>query len=301
MVTGRRPFDGDSHLSVAGEDSERGSGAAERGSSRRSPPDVERAILRCLRKDPARRFQTMADLKVALEDLAADSRPPAAGRRRRRRRAVVAVAMAWAASCRRSSGRRVRRLETCAVPGRGEPLRAVPLTALPGVTRYPSFSPDGNQVAFSWTGPDGTIRTSTCSRSAPATTAPDEQSGQRLQPAVVARRPLDRLPAPAGGWTTERVAPRPATRRPGTQAGRHPAARVPARRDAGLVSGLELRRRHRFNRPASLMRCSSCRWSRARSGQLTSPPDALPTPIRRSRQMASGWSSAARSRRSPES
>ena len=29
--------------------------------------------MRCLRKDPARRYQTMADLKVALEDLATDS------------------------------------------------------------------------------------------------------------------------------------------------------------------------------------------------------------------------------------
>jgi eukaryotic-like serine/threonine-protein kinase len=35
------------------------------------------------------------------------------------------------------------------------PLRAVPLASLPGVTRSPSFSPDGNYVAFSWTGPDG--------------------------------------------------------------------------------------------------------------------------------------------------
>ena len=33
------------------------------------------------------------------------------------------------------------------------PLRAVPLTALPGVVRSPSFSPDGNHVAFTWTGP----------------------------------------------------------------------------------------------------------------------------------------------------
>src|SRR5579872_2588332 len=35
-----------------------------------------------------------------------------------------------------------------------ETIRAVPLTALPGVARYPSFSPDGNFVAFSWTGPN---------------------------------------------------------------------------------------------------------------------------------------------------
>ena len=33
-----------------------------------------------------------------------------------------------------------------------EPLRAVPLTTLPGAARYPSLSPDGSFVAFTWTG-----------------------------------------------------------------------------------------------------------------------------------------------------
>ena len=33
------------------------------------PHDLERVILRCLRKDPARRFQTMADLKVDLQEI----------------------------------------------------------------------------------------------------------------------------------------------------------------------------------------------------------------------------------------
>ena len=41
-------------------------------------PEVERTILRCLRKDPARRYQTMADLKVALEDLASEESSDAA-------------------------------------------------------------------------------------------------------------------------------------------------------------------------------------------------------------------------------
>ena len=36
-----------------------------------TPPELERIILRCLRKDPARRFQSMDDLKVALEELKA--------------------------------------------------------------------------------------------------------------------------------------------------------------------------------------------------------------------------------------
>jgi Tol biopolymer transport system component len=39
------------------------------------PRDVERVIARCLRKDPARRFQHMDDVRVWLEDLKQDSKP----------------------------------------------------------------------------------------------------------------------------------------------------------------------------------------------------------------------------------
>ena len=38
-----------------------------------TPPELARPIKRCLRKDPARRFQTMADLKVVLEELKEES------------------------------------------------------------------------------------------------------------------------------------------------------------------------------------------------------------------------------------
>jgi len=37
------------------------------------PRDVERVIARCLRKDPARRFQDMDDLRIALQELAEES------------------------------------------------------------------------------------------------------------------------------------------------------------------------------------------------------------------------------------
>lgn len=39
----------------------------------KAPHDLEKVVERCLRKDPDRRFQTMADLKVALEDLKEES------------------------------------------------------------------------------------------------------------------------------------------------------------------------------------------------------------------------------------
>jgi hypothetical protein len=37
------------------------------------PRELDRVIARCLRKNPERRFQTMADLKVALEELKEES------------------------------------------------------------------------------------------------------------------------------------------------------------------------------------------------------------------------------------
>jgi Tol biopolymer transport system component len=40
------------------------------------------------------------------------------------------------------------------------PPKAVPLTSLQGIVRFPSLSPDGTYVVFSWNGPRGTTRTS---------------------------------------------------------------------------------------------------------------------------------------------
>ena len=45
------------------------------------PSDLEKVILRCLRKDPDRRFQHIADVKVALQEIKEDSE---SGRRVRR-------------------------------------------------------------------------------------------------------------------------------------------------------------------------------------------------------------------------
>ncbi len=68
MITGKRAFMGDSKLSTLASVlhseplpmSQIGPGI---------PRDVERIISRCLRKDPQRRWQSIADVKVALEDV----------------------------------------------------------------------------------------------------------------------------------------------------------------------------------------------------------------------------------------
>ena len=151
MVTGRRAFEGTSMVSVLAkiinEDPPSPSG-----SGHPIPMDVERAVLRCLRKDPARRFQTMADLKVALEDLAVDSGTVSAGTPRaiRTRRWVPAAVVALIAAA--SGGGYVAWKTLAPIRSSAGNARAVPLTALPGMVRYPSFSPDGNQLVFTWNG-----------------------------------------------------------------------------------------------------------------------------------------------------
>ena len=160
MVTGRRPFAGDSNLSILAKILNEDPAPPSTISSVTN--DMERTILRCLRKDPGRRPQTMADLKVALQDLAADSvvapavaaqsgaaqsRGAHAGLRQsgRWRWMVVAVVLLIAAA----SLLLIQSLRSREKPAA---LRAVPLAALPGQVRSPSFSPDGNHVAFMWTG-----------------------------------------------------------------------------------------------------------------------------------------------------
>ncbi len=146
---GRKAFSGESRLSIlAGVNQEP---AAPSRLTTSVPPDVEKTVLPFLRKDLARRYQTMADAKVALEDLDSDSSgtaqrhvPPRSFAFSRRWAALFALAPVLAAavyfvvqSQRMSS----------------EPLRALPLTSLQGVVRSPSLSPDGNFVVFAWTGP----------------------------------------------------------------------------------------------------------------------------------------------------
>jgi len=72
MVTGRRAFHGDSKVStlsaILKEDPQPVSELVTD-----APHDLEKIIARCLRKDPDRRFQTMADLKIAMAELKEES------------------------------------------------------------------------------------------------------------------------------------------------------------------------------------------------------------------------------------
>ncbi len=148
MITGRVAFAGDSFLDIASaviRETQKPLSDA----GRDVPSELERIVARCLRKDPDRRFQTAADLKVALDELREETEsgersPAVPAPRRRWRRVLLAVALAagvatpalwWALSSERAPPARVA-------------MEVVPLTSDPGDEATPSLSPDGTQVVY---------------------------------------------------------------------------------------------------------------------------------------------------------
>lgn len=116
------------------------------------PKDLERIVTRCLRKNLVRRSQSMAEIKIALEELkeetesgASMSMAPAAQKAAHRWR-WMALAAAVLASGAALYSLLPRFRETRA------PLKEVPLTSYPGYQGQPALSPDGSQFAFVWDG-----------------------------------------------------------------------------------------------------------------------------------------------------
>jgi Tol biopolymer transport system component/tRNA A-37 threonylcarbamoyl transferase component Bud32 len=152
MVTGTRPFAGKSPADTLGE-VVRAQPKPLSGIVPGLPAELERVILRCLRKDPERRFQHMADVRVTLAELKEESESGAlaaakavAGRSRTRLWLSVVVALAVVTA---ASVWFLRRI----APSPPEPaLSSVPLTTYQGSEEMPTFSPEGNQVAFTWDG-----------------------------------------------------------------------------------------------------------------------------------------------------
>ncbi len=150
LLTRKHPFRRDTPAATLGaivETEPKPAGQLARG----LPHDIEKVVLRCLRKDPEKRFQSMADVELELEEAAAEldaagTDSQAASPRWRKRAWVVAAAAGLAllgvaaVLWLRSSGR--------ALP----PPRVVQLTSYPGTEIRPALSPDGRQVAFAWRG-----------------------------------------------------------------------------------------------------------------------------------------------------
>ncbi len=134
------------------------------------PPSVERVVSRCLRKDVTRRAQHASDIKLALEELQEEtssasvssasgssgsgaSAPVAAPapippRARGMTAPLVVVGLVVALAI---AGAMAMWWRPAPAPSAPTAFAPVPLTSLPGSENNPSFSPDGSQVAFTWT------------------------------------------------------------------------------------------------------------------------------------------------------
>lgn len=151
MISGKRAFEGDTAIatitailrdepkSLSDEISE-------------LPPEFERVVSRCLRKDPGRRFQTMADLRASLEDLRDDV--DSGVRSVIGRPVVKRRPWPWIAACAAVVSLIVAAVFSWTQWGSPEPVVVRPLTSIPGSLTSPAFSPDGKLVAFSWGGPE---------------------------------------------------------------------------------------------------------------------------------------------------
>ena len=155
MLTGERAFRGDSPASTMSailRDDPRPATAI----SVDLPREVERLLMRCLRKDPERRIQSAADLRVALFDLKEESdsgrlaaAPVSVPARRRMNPAYLALAVPVVLAAIAGAAWRYSKREPVAMPATAH---VRPLTAFEGVEDEPALSPDGKQVAFTWRG-----------------------------------------------------------------------------------------------------------------------------------------------------
>jgi len=150
MLTGRRAFEGETKAStmaaVIALDP-----ASPSGISRLLPAEVERTAMRCLRKDPQRRWQNMSDLKVALQDLKEDSESGklsavVAAPAPAHRRPWLVIALAAVAVLAAGGVTAWLLLKPAAAPPTARPER---ITFESRGAFLPAISPDGKLIAYS--------------------------------------------------------------------------------------------------------------------------------------------------------
>ena len=133
MVTGQAPFAGRTVPDTISEV------LSKEPAWERAPAEWRKLLNKCLAKDPRQRLRNIGDALALVEE-------SAAGRSKRRAIPwVAALVLLVALGCAAYWFLRESRTPQ-------EALQAMPLTAYPGSELYPSFSPDGNQVTFSWNG-----------------------------------------------------------------------------------------------------------------------------------------------------
>jgi serine/threonine protein kinase/Tol biopolymer transport system component len=141
MIGGRRAFGGQSNiatLSAILHDEPLSLSSL----SRRIPHELETIVDRCLRKDPASRFQNATELRLALEDIQVHGAQSGPANRR-----VIKLLLAVCTLTLAALGYAIARLGSVdSKPGAG--LVITRLTADSGLTANPAISPDGKIVVY---------------------------------------------------------------------------------------------------------------------------------------------------------
>jgi serine/threonine protein kinase len=113
------------------------------------PAEVQGIVGKLLSKEPAERYQNVAELLQAIDDLQAPDPPASVASSGATDRLLAAAAIALAVA----AGSLTVISQWSNEPAPITTAEASPLTSLAGREERPAFSPDGNQVAFSWNGP----------------------------------------------------------------------------------------------------------------------------------------------------
>jgi Tol biopolymer transport system component len=115
-----------------------------------TPASVRRLLERCLERDPKRRLRDIGEARIALSEpaLAQAQREAAARPESRRETKALWPALALAAALAFAAGYLLRRAPAPAPEAIGSDTTVRQLTFEPGLEAEPSFSPDGNYLAY---------------------------------------------------------------------------------------------------------------------------------------------------------
>ena len=136
VTTGTRPFEGATQTQTVQAILSRDP-VPPRRLNPRLPQQLEKIILKALEKEPAARYQGAAELRAALGRLTPARRRPWRKWIGLAALGAIVLAAAW---------------NSLQSPPASPPPRIRPLTSFSGIEQFPTFSPDGRDVAFTWNG-----------------------------------------------------------------------------------------------------------------------------------------------------